>query len=65
MNLLKNKENDQKNEIKQMNYFFVAKGEIDAQEIRSMVNTIKDIDFVLTANPIEVTSLKSKSNLIF
>jgi hypothetical protein len=52
-------------EHKQMNYFFVIKGELEEQAVQHMVKQIKEIDMVLTAIPIDVTQLKSKHNLIF
>jgi hypothetical protein len=52
-------------EYKQMNYFFVIKGELDLVEIEEIVKKIKEIDMVLTAVNIDVEQLKSKQNLIF
>ncbi len=52
-------------EYKQMNYFFVIKGEVDADEVKETIRKIKEIDLVLTAVSIDVESLKSKQNLIF
>lgn len=52
-------------EQKQMNYFFVVRGEIEDEEVERLVKEIKEIDIVLTAIRIDVKSLKSKQNLIF
>ena len=52
-------------EQKQMDYFFVIKGEMDDEQIEEMVNKIKEINFVLTAVRIDPSVLKSKQNLIF
>lgn len=52
-------------EHKQMNYFFVIKGDLDETEIQGMVKQIREIDMVLTAIPIDASQLKSKHNLIF
>lgn len=52
-------------EHKNMNYFFVIKGEIAADAIKETIKKIKEIDLVLTAVHIDVAQLKSKQNLIF
>ncbi len=52
-------------EQKQMNYFFVIRGELDDDELDELVKQIKEIDVVQTAMRIEVKQLKSKHNLIF
>lgn len=52
-------------EQKQMDYFFVIKGEIEEEKIQEMINKIKEINFVLTAVRIDPSLLKSKQNLIF
>ncbi len=52
-------------EHKQMNYFFVIKGDVNADEIEETIKKIKEIDMVLTAVNIDVALLKSKQNLIF
>lgn len=52
-------------EHKQMNYFFVIKGEVEEPAVQQMIKQIKEIDMVLTAIPIDVTQLRSKHNLIF
>jgi hypothetical protein len=54
-------------EQKQMNYFFVIRGdgEITEEFADDLVKQIKEIDVVLTAVKIDATQLKSKQNLIF
>jgi hypothetical protein len=52
-------------EQKQMNYFFVIRGEITKKAIKEVIGKIKKLDFVLTAVSIDVKELKSKMNLIF
>jgi len=52
-------------EHKQMNYFFVVKGEVEESATEAMVKKMKEIDIVLTAIPIDVSQLKSKHNLVF
>ncbi len=52
-------------EHKQMNCFFVIRGEIDGSKTEEMIRKIKEIDIVLTAVAIDVKGLKSKTNLIF
>jgi hypothetical protein len=52
-------------EYKQMNYFFVVKGDIEQDELDEIMGKIKEIDMVLTAVDIDVEQLKSKHNLIF
>lgn len=52
-------------EHKQMNYFFVVRGEMEDEDVESLIKQIKDIDIVLTALRIDPKSLKSKQNLIF
>lgn len=52
-------------EQKQMDYFFVIKGEIENEKIAVMIDKIKEINFVLTAIRIDPALLKSKQNLIF
>ena len=52
-------------EQKQMDYFFMIKGEIEEEKIQEMINKIKEINFVLTAVRIDPSILKSKHNLIF
>lgn len=52
-------------EQKQMDYFFVIKGEIEDDGVEEVINKIKEINFVLTAVRIDPSVLKSKQNLIF
>lgn len=52
-------------EHKQMNYFFVVKGELSETESLQLVKQIREIDMVLTAIPLEASQLKSRHNLIF
>ena len=52
-------------EHKQMNYFFVIRGEMDNIDVEEIIRKIKEIDIVLTAINIDVKELKSKKNLIF
>lgn len=52
-------------EHKQMNYFFVIRGELENEEVDELIKQIKEIDIVLTAVRIDAKSLKSKQNLIF
>ncbi|MDO9186084.1 MAG: IPExxxVDY family protein [Bacteroidia bacterium] len=52
-------------EQKQMNYFFVIRGEITKKDIKEMIRKIKTLDFILTAVLVDVADLKSKVNLIF
>ncbi len=52
-------------EQKQMDYFFVIKGEIEEEKIQEFINKIKEINFVLTTVRIDPSVLKSKQNLIF
>ncbi len=52
-------------EQKQMDYFFMIKGEIDDEKVNDIIDKIKEINFVLTAIRINPSLLKSKQNLIF
>jgi hypothetical protein len=52
-------------EQKQMDYLFIIKGEINELEIKKIIKEIKEIDILHTAVRIDVSSLKSKHNLIF
>jgi hypothetical protein len=52
-------------EQNQMDYLFIIKGEINELEIKKIIKEIKEIDILLTAVRIDVSSLKSKHNLIF
>jgi hypothetical protein len=51
-------------EQKQMDYFFIIRGEIENDTVMEMIKQIKEIDLVQTAFRIDVASLKSKQNLI-
>jgi hypothetical protein len=51
-------------EQKQMDYFFIIRGEIENEVVMEMIKKIKEIDLVQTAYRIDVASLKSKQNLI-
>ena len=52
-------------EHKQMNYFFIIKGEIEEKEINEIIKKIKELDVVQTGIRIDATQLKSKQNIIF
>ena len=52
-------------EHKQMNYFFVLRGEVEDAEADEIIKKIKELDQVLTAVRIDVSELKSKTNLVF
>lgn len=52
-------------EQKQMNYFFLIRGEIENEEVNEIIQQIKEIENVQTAVRIDVKSLRSKQNLIF
>ena len=52
-------------EQKQMNYFFVIRGEVDDVTADELIKKIKEIDVVQTAIRIDVKQLKSKQNLIY
>ena len=52
-------------EHKQMTCFFVIRGEVEESKIEELIQKIKEIDIVLTAVNIDVSALKSKTNLIF
>lgn len=52
-------------EHKNLNYFFIVKGEISDGEINNFVKKLKELDIVLTTIIIDVPRLKSKNNLIF
>ena len=51
-------------EQKQMDYFFVIRGEIEEDDVKDIVKKIKEINLVQTAFRIDVSTLKSKQNLI-
>lgn len=52
-------------EHKQMNYFFVIRGELEDDEVEELIRQIREIDIVLTAIRIDPKNLRSKQNLIF
>jgi hypothetical protein len=52
-------------EHKQLNYFFVIRGEMDDAEVEALIQEIRGIDIVLTAIRIDPKTLRSKQNLIF
>lgn len=52
-------------EQKQLNYFFILRGEVEEEEIAAIMKQIKAIDVVLTAVRIDPKTLRSKQNLIF
>lgn len=52
-------------EQKQMDYFFIIRGELDDVNVNEYIKKIKKVDFVLTAVEIDAAELKSKSNLVF
>lgn len=52
-------------EQKQMDYFFIIRGELDDVDVNEYIKKIKKVDFVLTAVEIDAAGLKSKSNLVF
>ena len=51
-------------EQKQMDYFFIIRGEIENDAVMEIIRQIKEINLVQTAFRIDVSSLKSKQNLI-
>ncbi len=52
-------------EQKQMNYFFILRGEVGDEQADEILKMIKEMEVVQTAMRIDVTQLKSKQNLIF
>lgn len=52
-------------ELKQFNYFYIIKGEVDDNDVEETTNKIKTMENVQTALRIDVNSLRSKQNLIF
>lgn len=52
-------------EHRQMNYFFIIRGEITDSEAEKFIKRIKSIDMILTAVQIQPNELRSKANLIF
>jgi hypothetical protein len=51
-------------EQKQIDYFFIVRGEIGDEAVMEMIKQIKDSNLVQTAFRVDVNSLKSKQNLI-
>ncbi|MBA3971104.1 MAG: IPExxxVDY family protein [Bacteroidetes bacterium] len=51
-------------EQKQIDYFFIVRGEIEDDAVMDMIKQIKDSNLVQTAFRVDVNSLKSKQNLI-
>jgi hypothetical protein len=51
-------------EQKQVDYFFIIRGEVENETAMEIVKQIKEINLVQTAFRIDVASLKSKQNLI-
>lgn len=51
-------------EQKQVDYFFIIRGEIDNEKVMEMVRMIKESSLVQTAFRVDVNALKSKQNLI-
>jgi hypothetical protein len=51
-------------EQKQIDYFFVIRGEIENDVVMEIIKKIKESNLVQTAFRIDVSSLKSKQNLI-
>ena len=51
-------------EQKQIDYFFIVRGEIEDDKVMEMIKRIKDSNLVQTAFRVDVNSLKSKQNLI-
>jgi hypothetical protein len=51
-------------EQKQVDYFFIIRGEVDDEKVMEMVKQIKDSNLVQTAFRVDVNALKSKQNLI-
>ena len=52
-------------EHKQLNYFFIIRGEASDRDVDTILKKIKKIDMILTAVRIDVAELKSKANLVF
>ncbi len=61
----KSKSNYLLKELKNIDYLFMIKGNIDFIDIHTYVTQIKELSSVLTAFPVEVEQLKSKEYLIF
>ena len=51
-------------EQKQVDYFFIIRGEIENDKVMEMIRLIKESSLVQTAFRIDVNALKSKQNLI-
>jgi hypothetical protein len=51
-------------EQKQVDYFFIIRGEIENDAVMEIIRQIKEINLVQTAFRIDVNALKSKQNLI-
>ncbi len=51
-------------EQKQVDYFFIIRGEVDDEKVMEMVKQIKGSNLVQTAFRVDVNALKSKQNLI-
>lgn len=52
-------------EHKQMDYFFIIKGTLEEEEIKQLLDLIKNAELIGGAYGIEAQSLKSKHNLVF
>ncbi len=52
-------------EHRQMDYFFVIRGEMDGVAVENILKKLKEIEFILTAVRVDVEELKSKINLVF
>ena len=52
-------------EHKQMNYFFVIKGEVDEYDVDKIAQKIQKIDLVQAVVKINANQLKTKQNLIY
>lgn len=51
-------------EQKQVDYFFIIRGEIENDKVMEMIRLIKESSLVQTAFRVDVNALKSKQNLI-
>ena len=51
-------------EQKQVDYFFIIRGEIENNKVMDMIRLIKESSLVQTAFRVDVNALKSKQNLI-
>ena len=51
-------------EQKQVDYFFIIRGEIENDKVMDMIKLIKESNLVQTAFRVDVNALKSKQNLI-